>query len=63
MRHETLLLYARMRSEHLTLAFEAPRNPPATFTLGDWLQRFPQHDRTHGDDLRPAMKHATSRFA
>lgn len=63
MRHQTLLLYAQLKPEHLALTFEAPRDPPVTMTLRQFVEGFQQHDRGHGEDLRPAMQHATSRFA
>lgn len=63
MRHQTRLLMSKLEPQHLALAIVAPRDPPVTFTLAEWMNAYPQHDRVHGDNLRPAMKYRTSRFA
>jgi uncharacterized damage-inducible protein DinB len=62
MRHETLRLIARLKPEHLKLDidlwFRPKREEP--YTMLDYLLGFDNHDRNHAEQLRPAMKHATS---
>jgi hypothetical protein len=62
MRHETMLLLAQLRPEHLeapiTLWFmpEGERER----TMLDYVLAFERHERAHREQLRPAMKFATS---
>jgi uncharacterized damage-inducible protein DinB len=62
MRHETLLLLAQLKPKHL--------EPPITLwwlpegererTVADYVLAFETHERLHREQLRPAMKYATS---
>jgi DinB family protein len=62
MRHETLLLIARLKPQDLSHAITLWWLPEGERdrTILDYVLAFEQHDRTHRDQLRPAMKHATS---
>lgn len=61
-RHETMLLLASLKEEHLRAPIELRWEPPErrAATVLDYLTRFPAHDRTHREQLRAAMKHLTS---
>jgi hypothetical protein len=57
MRHETLLLFSQLKPKHLDLKLEFRWEPaPNEHTVLDYLLFFEQHDRTHRDQLRPAMR-------
>ena len=62
MRHETMTLLAQLLPAHLAEPIELPWEPPErrARTVLDYLSGFPQHDRTHRQQLRAAMKHRTS---
>jgi hypothetical protein len=60
-RHETMRLLSTLKREHLGLEIEFWWEPtPNRHTVLEYLQMFDRHDRTHRDQLRPAMKHNTS---
>jgi uncharacterized damage-inducible protein DinB len=62
MRHETMLLLSQLTPRHLRLEIDLwfmPRRD-APYTLLDYVNLFEFHDRQHRDQMRPAMKHATS---
>jgi hypothetical protein len=57
MRYETLLLFSRLRPIHLDLKLEFWWEPrPNEHTVLDYLASFENHDRTHCQQLRPAMR-------
>ena len=59
MRHESLRLVSQLRPEHLSLTMEFWWEPrPNRHTLLDYVLRFHVHDRTHREQLRPAMRYA-----
>ncbi len=61
MRHETLCLLSRLTAAHLALKMDLwflPNDPHRTVL--DYVLLFEFHDRSHRDQMRPAMKHATS---
>lgn len=62
MRHETLRLVSQLNDEHLKLKIELPFRPKGEHprTMLDYVLGFDAHDRAHRDQLRMAMKHATS---
>ncbi len=62
MRHETLRLIAQLKREHLDLKIELKWEPtPAKpHTILDYVLGFDAHDCAHRDQLRAAMKYATS---
>jgi uncharacterized damage-inducible protein DinB len=62
MRHETLRLISQLKREHLELEIELPFRPKGEHphTVLGYVLGFDAHDRAHRDQLRPAMKHATS---
>lgn len=62
MRHETFLLIARLKPETLKLPIELWWMPEGERqrTIFDYVMAFERHERLHRDQLRPAMKHATS---
>jgi uncharacterized damage-inducible protein DinB len=61
MRHETMLLLARLKPEHLREKITMRFLPePHERTVLDYLQFFPNHERTHREQLRPVMRYATS---
>ena len=61
MRHQTMLLLTELREEHLTLPIEMPWMPePRTRTILDYVLAFEMHERSHREQLRPAMKFQTS---
>jgi hypothetical protein len=56
-RHETLLLFSQLKPKHLDLQINFVWEPqPNERTVLDYLLFFEQHDRTHRDQLRPAMR-------
>jgi hypothetical protein len=61
-RHETLRLISELRPQHLRLEIDLRfrEKRPEPYTILDYLLGFDRHDRTHAEQLRPAMKHATS---
>lgn len=62
MRHETMTLLARLKPKHLELEMEFWWEPsPNRHTVLDYVTMFERHDRTHREQLRPAMKYATAR--
>jgi len=61
MRHETLVLLSQLKPKHLQLAMEFWWEPrPNEHTLLDYVLMFPNHERQHREQLRPAMKYARS---
>lgn len=62
MRDETLRLISQLKREHLELEIELWFRPKGEHphTILDYLMGFDAHDRAHRDQLRPAMKYATS---
>lgn len=58
MRHESVLLMSQLKPADLDLAFVFIwETPPATRTVLDYLNWFEWHDRTHREQLRPAMRY------
>lgn len=56
MRHETLTLFAQLKPKHLDLKIAFWWEPqPNEHTVLDYLIAFENHDRTHREQLRPAM--------
>lgn len=62
MRHETLRLISQLKCEYLELEIELwwEPKPPKPHTVLDYVRGFHAHDRSHRDQMRPAMKHQTS---
>lgn len=62
MRHATLALIAQLSERDLGLEIDLWFMPerPQPYTVLDYLLSFERHDRSHGEQLRPAMKHATN---
>jgi uncharacterized damage-inducible protein DinB len=61
MRHETMRLLSRIEREHLALEIDLWWRPrPNRRTVLDYVLGFNAHDRAHLDQLRAAMKYATS---
>lgn len=62
MRDETLRLISQLKREHLELEIELWFRPKGEHphTILDYLMGFDAHDRAHRDQLRAAMKYATS---
>ncbi len=61
MRHGTMLLLTKLKPHHLTAEIAMPWLPePHDRTVLDYLTWFHQHERIHREQLRPAMKYATS---
>ena len=59
MRHETMRLRSCLQPEHLDLRISFWWEPqPNEHSLLDYLLAFERHDRTHRDQLRPAMRYA-----
>ncbi len=59
MRHETMRLLSQLRPRHLQLTIELAWEPrPNGHTVLDYVTMFEWHDRTHREQLRPAMKYA-----
>jgi hypothetical protein len=59
MRHETMLLLSRLRPEQLSLRISFWWEPqPNEHSLLDYVLAFEHHDRTHREQLRPAMRYA-----
>ena len=57
MRHETLLLCSRLAKMHLDLKIAFWWEPaPNEHTVLDYLSMFERHDRSHQEQLRPAMR-------
>ena len=57
MRHETLLLFSQLTPKHLDLRIMFVWEPsPNERTILEYLLFFERHDRTHRDQLRPAMR-------
>jgi hypothetical protein len=62
MRHETLVLLAKLQRRHLDVPIDLWWQPaPNRSTVLGYLRGFEAHDRTHREQLRPAMKYATAR--
>lgn len=58
MRHETMRLFARIERKHLALPIEFWWEPrPNAHTVLEYLLAFERHDRTHREQLRPAMRY------
>lgn len=58
MRHESVLLLSQLRPSDLDLPFVFIwETPIATRTVLDYLNWFERHDRTHREQLRPAMRY------
>jgi hypothetical protein len=56
MRHETMVLISRLEPRHLRLEITFLWEPqPNTHTILDYIMMFERHDRTHREQLRPAM--------
>ncbi len=61
MRHGTMLLLAELKPKHVREVLFMPWMPePHERPMIEYIQWFWMHERTHVDDLRPAMKYATS---
>jgi uncharacterized damage-inducible protein DinB len=62
MRHETMLLLAQLEPKHLGLPIQLLWLPEAERdrTMLDYVLAFERHERLHREQLRPAMKFATS---
>jgi hypothetical protein len=61
MRHGTMILLSQLKPAHLQLPVTRPWLPePNEGTVLDYLHGFHLHDRTHAEQLRPAMKFQTS---
>jgi hypothetical protein len=61
MRHGTTLLLAKLKPPHLEEKISFRWEPsPNEHTVLEYLTMFERHERTHRDQLRPAMKYATS---
>jgi hypothetical protein len=61
MRHGTMLLLAELKEKHLREPMSMPwLSPPQERTVLDYVQWFWMHERAHREELRPAMKYATS---
>jgi hypothetical protein len=61
MRHETVTLLSRLEPRHLRLEVELHwLTPPRRVTFLERLGVFPEHERSHLEQLRPAMQFATS---
>ncbi len=57
MRHETLTLLAQLSEQHLALKITFRWEPPPNeHTVLDYVLAFENHDRTHSEQLRPAMR-------
>ena len=57
MRYETLLLFSQLTPKHLDLRIMFVWEPsPNERTILEYLLFFERHDRTHRDQLRPAMR-------
>jgi hypothetical protein len=57
MRHETLVLFSQITKTHLDLTIEFWWEPqPNEHTLLDYLNMFQNHDRSHREQLRRAMR-------
>ena len=57
MRHETLMLFAQLSRKHLALEIAFWWEPqPNEHTVLEYLLAFENHDRTHREQLRPAMR-------
>ncbi|MEX2247581.1 MAG: DinB family protein [Dehalococcoidia bacterium] len=61
MRHESVLLLARLKPKHFGLKLTFWWEPqPNEHTLLEYLLRFPRHEASHAEQLRPAMRHIRS---
>jgi hypothetical protein len=57
MRHETMLLLSQLKAKHLELRISFWWEPqPNERTILEYLVGFERHDRTHREQLRPAMR-------
>ncbi len=57
MRHETMLLLSQLKAKHLELKISFWWEPqPNERTILEYLVGFERHDRTHREQLRPAMR-------
>lgn len=62
MRHETMLLLSRIRTEHLRVPIAMRWRPDIKRpTVREYLQQFWMHERMHVGQLRPVMRYATAR--
>jgi hypothetical protein len=62
MRHETMLLLARLKPKHLLQPIEMRWRPESgEHTVREYVEGFEMHDRTHREQLRGAMKYVTAR--
>lgn len=58
MRHETLRLLSELRAKHLSLPIVFRWEPsPNEHTILEYITMFERHDRTHREQLRPAMRY------
>jgi uncharacterized damage-inducible protein DinB len=64
-RHETMRLLAQLQHQHLTLPIDLWWEPPERRrrTVRDYVGGFWSHDHQHREQLRPAMRFATSKRA
>jgi hypothetical protein len=59
MRHETMSLLSALQPDHLELRISFRWEPPPNeHPLLDYVLAFERHDRTHREQLRPAMRYA-----
>jgi DinB superfamily/Mycothiol maleylpyruvate isomerase N-terminal domain len=58
MRHETMLLISKLKQRHLTVKMHFWWDEPAKErTMLDYVISFHRHERSHTEQLRPAMKY------
>ena len=61
MRHETSLLLTQLNPKHLEQPIDLWWKPrPQGYSMLEYLLSFADHERAHREQLRPAMKYATS---
>jgi hypothetical protein len=62
MRHETFLLLSQLEPEHFQLPITLWWLPEGDRDrrIEDYVLAFERHERLHREQLRPAMKYATS---
>lgn len=57
MRHETMVLFSHLKPKHLEIAIEYWWEPrPNGHAILEYVLMFEKHDRTHREQLRPAMR-------